>query len=638
MTKLEAVRAGVGVLGGDINAFLGACRVAAKKAPENIRGQAAKAITYFRAKAKNWFARYMAGPDFREPLRDLSQSDSARYVYKSLKGHITLLLIFSAAINILYLAPSLFMMQVYDRVLPTSGLLTLVFLALVLLFAFVIMAVLDAQRSKILTRASMRVERLFGEPLLRMSLSGDKKREGNGIRDLDSVRGGLTSPAIVGFLDLPFMPIYIIACFMLHPILGALAIGGAAIILGVALANERASRKSLAEVSQTSVNFYASHDAYMRANSTIRALGAEEALLRRRLQARHSLLRAQSDAAFANAAYASAAKTVRLILQSASLALGCYLAIEKQISPGAIIAVSILTARAYAPVEQIVGGWRQIGQALTAFKSLTEQMDQEEAAPERTPLPAPAGGLRLIDMSALGPDGRTPVLKNITFDAAPGEIVGILGPSGAGKSTLARILANAEKPSHGEVRIDGARYRDWDGASLAAFIGYLPQGLDLLDGTIAENISSFAVSDSSEGLGKDVVAAALLAGAHELILSLPKAYETRLGLGGAGLSPGQAQRVALARAVFGSPKVVVMDEPNAHLDGDGDLALAQTMKKLRDRGAMVFVVAHRVNTVAFCDKLLVLREGRIWEFGPREEVLAKMASHAKQKPTLVASK
>jgi hypothetical protein len=293
MTKLEAVRAGVGVLGGDIDAFLAACRAAAKKAPEKIGGQAVTAITYFWVRAKAWVARYMDGPDFREPLRDLTQSDSARYVYKSLKGHITLLLIFSAAINILYLAPSLFMMQVYDRVLPTSGLLTLVFLALVLLFAFCVMAVLDAQRSKILTRASMRVERLFGEPLLRMSLSGDKKREGNGIRDLDSVRGGLTSPAIVGFLDLPFMPIYIIACFMLHPILGALAIGGAAIILGVALANERASRKSLAEVSQTSVDFYASHDAYMRANSTAIASLSLAGAIGRRLCKRCICLRGE---------------------------------------------------------------------------------------------------------------------------------------------------------------------------------------------------------------------------------------------------------------------------------------------------------------------------------------------------------
>jgi len=231
------------------------------------------------------------------------------------------------------------------------------------------------------------------------------------------------------------------------------------------------------------------------------------------------------------------------------------------------------------------------------------------------------------------------VLKNITLEAGRGEIIGILGPSGAGKSTLARILANAESPTHGEVRIDGARYRDWNATALAVHIGYLPQSLDLIDGTIAENICSFTSSNEPHALGKNVVAAAQMAGAHDLILGLPKAYETRLGLGGVGLSPGQAQRVALARAVFGEPKVVVLDEPNAHLDGDGDAALAMAMQKLKSKGSTVFVVAHRVNTVAFCDKLLVLRDGRIWEFGPREDVLAKMAAHAKsQKPSLVASR
>ncbi len=410
-----------------------------------------------------------------------------------------------------------------------------------------------------------------------------------------------------------------------------LALAGAVAIFGVALINERATRGSLTQLSGRAANFYLAHDTDLNAAETIHALGASGKLRHRRAEVRANYVEAQTSSAFAGAGFSAGTKAFRMFLQSAALGLGAYLAVNHEITGGAIIAATILTARAFSPVEQIVGGWRQIGQAAAAFGALRALFADVKAQRPRTPLPAPTGRIQLEQVSALAPDGRTMSLQNASFATGPGEIVGIIGPSGAGKTTLARVLANAAVVKAGAVRIDGARYADWDEDALAAHIGYLPQRIDLFDGTVAENIASFAPRTDAVGdpIGPKVVEAAMLAGAHEMILRLPNGYETELGPSGAGISPGQAQRIALARALFRNPCLVVLDEPNSHLDADGEIALVKALEAVRARGGLVFVVAHRAGVINVADKILVLQEGRIVDFGPRSAVLAKLAAMSK---------
>jgi PrtD family type I secretion system ABC transporter len=557
-----------------------------------------------------------------------SPSHAVAKAVQSLRSHVMLVVGFSAGINLLYLAPSLYMMQVYDRVLPTSGLLTLLMLSIVLLVAFAVMGSLDALRGRLLARASLRVERLAAEPIMRQVFAARRAQAGGhtGIRDLDTLRNGLASPAMIGLLDIPWTPLFILICFVIHPAIGILAVAGAALIFALALINERSSRGAIQGLSQESSNFFAGHEADLGMAETMHALGAESAMTRRRIAARGALVEAQTQSAFGNANYSALTKAVRQVLQSAALGLGCYLAVEQQMSPGAIIAATILTARAFAPVEQIVGGWRQLGMALQAYRDLRQLLEGASDETERTPLPAPRGRIQLDHVSAAAPGGRVTVLEYVSFAAQPGEIVGIIGPSGAGKTTLARILANATQPMTGAIRIDGAKYSDWDPEALAKHIGYLPQRIDLFDGTISENISCFARlnGEPMDEVGPKVVDAARIAAAHEMILGLPEGYETRLGFNGAGVSPGQAQRIALARALYGDPRIVILDEPNSHLDSEGEAALVHALNALRSRGAACFIVAHRSGVVNALDKLVVLAGGRLIDFGPRADVITRL--------------
>jgi PrtD family type I secretion system ABC transporter len=556
--------------------------------------------------------------------------------WRGIRQHIWLIVGFSAGINILYLAPSLYMMQVYDRVLPTGGILTLVLLSIILVACLAVMATLDILRGRLLARASLRVERLASVSIIRESLAARRNasQPGShpGVRELDTLRAALSSPAMVGLLDLPWTPLFIFICFVINVWIGALAVAGVAIISALALVNERASRANLKEIAQRSPRFFAAHESDLNAAESIHALGAEPALTQRRLQARESLVDAQVASAFDNANYSALTKSVRMLLQSVALGVGCFLAVERQISPGAIIAVTILMARALAPVEQIVGGWRQLAFGYAALQELLRAQQQLTRDVERTPLPAPAGRIGVEQVSATTPDGRAPALQNVSFAAGPGEIIGIIGPSGAGKTSLARILANAAPPYSGVIRVDGARYSDWDQRALAAHIGYLPQRIDLFDGTITQNISCFAGSTGApmEEVGRKAVQAAQLAGAHELILGLPNGYETQLGLNGGGISPGQAQRIALARALYDEPRIIVLDEPNSHLDSDGENALSAALVHMRAKGSVCFVVAHRAGVISTADKILVLKDGRVVDYGPRLDVLAKLSTPPQQ--------
>jgi PrtD family type I secretion system ABC transporter len=567
------------------------------------------------------------------PVAALQPGDIFRQGRLSLQTHLGLIFLFSAAINLLYLAPSLYMLQVYDRVLPTSGVLTLMLLSVVLVASLAVLAMLDGLRTRLLARAALRVERISADAVIEANMKA--RRAGQQpiatARDLDALRQGITSPAAVGLLDIPWTPLFIGVCFVIHFWIGMLALAGAVVIFTLALINERASRDALTKRSAKVTRFYVGHDTDLNAAETIHALGATSRLRHRRARARAELVGVQTEAAFQGAGYSAATKAMRMFLQSAALGLGAYLAVERQISPGAIIAATILTARAFAPVEQIVGGWRQVGMAFASFNSLKRLFAEMKPHQERTPLPAPEGRVQVEQVVAAAPDGRAIVLQGVAFAAGPGELIGIIGPSGAGKTTLARVLANAAVPRGGTVRLDGARYADWEDEALARHIGYLPQRIELFDGTVAENISTFApaIDERGEAVGPKIVEAAMQAGAHDLILRLPNGYETELGPSGAGISPGQAQRIALARALFGAPRVVVLDEPNSHLDQEGETALLGALLAVRARGGVGFVVAHRAGVLAIVDKILVIKDGRVADFGPRAAIMAKFAQ---QKP------
>jgi ATP-binding cassette subfamily C protein len=412
-------------------------------------------------------------------------------------------------------------------------------------------------------------------------------------------------------------------CFLIHPALGLLVIAGGVLLVLIALLNERAQRGALRESGEKAAVLAASHEAERQGAEAARALGFRGALIDRHLTARADMLDSQSTAAFSNAGYASVTKFVRILLQSATLGLGAYLAIQREVSPGAIIAATILASRAFAPLEQIVGAWRQIASADTAWKAVKTLLGSMPDKLERTPLPAPRGLVVLEDVAVKAPNAERLLIGEVSARLQPGEIVGVMGPSGAGKSTLARAIAGAVPAFYGIVRMDGASYADWEPEELARHIGYLPQDVQLFAGTVAENIARFQTGPEAAA---KAVEAATKAGAHEMILRLPDGYNTPLGPLGRGLSFGQAQRIGLARALYGDPALLVLDEPNAHLDAEGEAALIGALKDAKARGATCVVVAHRPSTMSVADKVMIVREGRLDAFGPREQVVSKLTA------------
>jgi ATP-binding cassette subfamily C protein len=370
---------------------------------------------------------------------------------------------------------------------------------------------------------------------------------------------------------------------------------------------------------------------------TARSLGMQEALVQRQLRQRQTMSEAVNTSTRSSAGYSASTKFTRLVLQSAALALGAFLALKQDISAGGIIASSILTSRAYAPLELIVGAWRQFEQGRSAYRVVNDVLKATENPREYTTLPAPRGELTLEQVGVKSPGGERILLYGANFKVPAGEIVGVIGPSGAGKTTLIRTVAGAILPDTGAVRLDGAKLTDWPSDTLGRHIGYLPQDVGLFSGTIAENISRFDTGDPAI-VDRAIVDAAKAAGVHELILALPKGYDTEIGANGRGLSAGQAQRVALARALYGDPVLIVLDEPNAHLDADGENALITTLKAARDRGATSVVVAHRTGFMNIADKLVVVNDGRIEAYGPREQIVARMQSGGQgPRPVVVSS-
>jgi len=558
--------------------------------------------------------------------------DTLRQMVLACREHLWAAFAFSALVNILYLAPSLFMLQIYDRVLTSGGIMTLVFLCFALTAALGTLAWLDAVRGRILARAGLRLDKQISATLMRAALTPDPKnprpRAREALRDLDTVRQTLVGAPALAVFDAPWAIFFVVVCFGMHWAIGTFAFFGCIALATTAVMNERAQQRSIRRITEQAPMVYAAQDSDAAGAEAARALGMREALVHRSETRRRSLLEAQADSAFIQSGYGAGTKFLRLMLQSAILAVDAVLAVQQQISPGAMIAASIISARAFAPLEQIVGSWRALTQGVASWRNLEAIMAGTPPSRTRMALPAPEGRLGVERVVMTTPDGKRPALQGVSFEILPGEIVGVVGPSGAGKTTLARVVAGAQPATAGIVRLDGANIADWDSELLARHVGYLPQDLSLFDGSIADNISRFAAAagDTSDNLSEDVVAAAKQAGAHDMVLRLPDGYDTVLGPRGSGLSAGQSQRVALARALFRDPVLFVLDEPNAHLDADGEIALVTALRNAKKRGAASLVIAHRLGVLGAADKILVLRDGRVAEFGPRADIMAKMRS------------
>lgn len=555
------------------------------------------------------------------------------------RRHIGYVILFSAALNLLYLGPSLYMLQVYDRVLTSGGVLTLVFITLVLFLALAVLAFLDAVRVRLLSAMAKRLDRLVAPHVLMAALQKEGRQAAGSaqpLREFDTLRAAVSGPPALAAVDAPWAPIYIGACFLIHPLIGVLALCGGVLLVVIAFFNQVVLHKALKANDQATGAVYSLHLADSAQGETARALGMHGALVRRQMQAREDMSRSLDESARGSAGYSASTKFVRLMLQSAALGLGAYLALQQQISMGGVIAGSILTARAFAPLELIVGAWRQFEQGRQAYRVLNDVLKTQEATRAFTALPDPQGRLSVEAVTIRAPNAERLLLRGASFKAEPGEIIGVIGPSGAGKTTLMRAIAGAVAPDQGAVRLDGAKLTDWPPDKLGRFIGYLPQDVGLLSGTIGDNICRFErTAESGEDIDRLIVEAAQAAGAHDMILELPRGYDTEIGPGGRGLSAGQAQRVGLARALYRAPPLIVLDEPNAHLDAEGEAALLATLQAARARGAAIVVVAHRTGFMNIADKLLVVQDGRIDGFGPRDQVVAKLTGGAR--PVVVSA-
>ncbi|WP_158914668.1 type I secretion system permease/ATPase [Caulobacter sp. S45] len=573
----------------------------------------------------------------------ISVADRRAPIALSLKGalracrsHLVFAGLFSALLNILYLAPTLYMLQVYDRVIPTRGVATLAFLTVILLFSLATLTLLDLVRSRLLVRASAKLDHVLAAPVIRATLRSVEggERSSRALRDFDTLRATLTGAGIIALFDAPWTPVYILVCFMLHWVLGCLAIAGSVIVIGLTLLNERATKARLQTANDAASRAYFSHEQSVAASDVVRALGMREAITQRHLDDRFTSISLQAEASFAAGGYMAATRFFRLALQSLALGVGAYLAVERQLSGGAIFAASLLIGRALSPIEQVLGAWKGIVSARGAYKALDILLDRVGALGRKTRLPTPRALLEVEQVTVLDAARTAPILSGASFIVLPGEIVGVVGPSGAGKSTLMRVLAGAQSPDRGHVRIDGADMSDWDQEQLGRHIGFLPQDSNLFQGTVRENIARFRgyLETDQDALDAMVVAAAESCGAHQMILRLPEGYETMLGAAGRGLSAGQLQRIALARALFDEPRVVILDEPNSHMDAEGEMLLGQTLARLKAKGVTVFVVAHRAGILGGVDKLMIIRGGQVAAFGPREQVMNDLAP---QPPTPV---
>src|SRR3569833_1948756 len=547
--------------------------------------------------------------------------DALRDARRSLAGASVL----SAAVNMLMLAGPLYMLQVYDRVLTSRSVPTLAALTIVLVGVYVFQAFLDAIRSRIIARSAalidVRQRKLAHRAVLQFGgHTNTPPGAHQPVRELDNIRAFMTATGPIAIMDLPWIPVILVHCFLIHPVLGFLSLAGAGSLLVIAIVSERASREPARQVASQSANRAAALEAGRRSSKVVAAMGMTGALSERWASVDERFLIASQRAADIVSKYSSISKGARLLLQSAILGAGAYLVIGQELTAGSMIAASIMMGRALAPVETAVAYWRTFVTARQSIGRLSKSLSSGNSAPCDTDLPAPERLLSVVQAAVSAPGRQSVLVSGVSFELGSGDALGIIGPSGAGKTSLLRALVGVWKPAKGFIRLEGATLDQWDPEKLGSFIGYVPQDSGLFDGTISENIARMdGRPDSSL-----VLAAAKNAGAHEMILRMPAGYDTRIGETGLALSAGQRQRNALARALYRDPFLIALDEPAANLDQEGELALQRAIRAAKERGAIVMLIALRPSALAECNKVQVLANGLQQAFGLRDEILPKV--------------
>ena len=564
------------------------------------------------------------------------EANELQKAYRKYRGAFAATLIFSMCTNLLMFVGPLYMLQIYDRVLASRNESTLIALSVIAIALLVSYGLLEFTRSKLLVRAGLQFDEVLANPVFHRVVKQQTANPNSGAQialgDIDKVREFLTGQGILSFFDAPWVPLFLALCYFFHPWLGIVATIGALIIFCLALANEFSTRGTLAEAGRASNA--ASHfvTTTMMNAEVIRAMGMEKPLSRRWLKQHDEMLAHQAPPSGRGGIVVASSKFVRMSLQVGILGVGAYLAMIQEISPGIMIAASIVMGRALAPVEQAVGQWKQFVAMRQANIRLRKLFAVIQADEDRTTMPDPKGSISVEQLFATAPGTRETILKSVTFSVEPGEILAVIGPSGSGKSTLVRHLVGASDPASGAVRLDGTEMQHWDPEQLGERMGYLPQDVKLFRGSVGENISRF----HEDAVDDDIIAAATLSGAHEMVQKLSDGYGTDVGDGGNSLSGGQKQRVGLARAVYKEPAVVVLDEPNSNLDNHGEQALAACVQELKKKGKTIVLVTHKTGLLAMSDKTLMLVNGTVEKFGPTKELFQPKPAPAEAAPAAAA--
>ena len=536
--------------------------------------------------------------------------------------------LFSVFVNLLMMTGPIYMLQVYDRVLGSRSVATLIALTGLIAFLFLTMGLLDHARGRVMARIGARIQerldrRVFGAALRRMSVMPQDPAALAAQRDLEAVQRLWSSPVLIALFDIPWTPFFIAAIFMFHPVLGWFSVAGGVLLVVVTWLNQSATKTPLNRANAASLRAEMMSDSIKQEAESVQALGMTSAAFARWQVARENALAQGIKAADLSGLFGAVSKTFRMFLQSAMLGLGAYLVLQGALSAGAMVAGSILLGRALAPIEMCIGQWAVVTRAQEGRLRLAELLTRMQPDPVRTALPRPRAILEAQNLTIVPPGESMAVLRMINFRLEPGQALGVIGPSGAGKSTLARALIGAWKPAGGKVRLDGATLDQYDPDVLGSYIGYLPQRITLFDGTIAENIARLQTNPDAA----KVVEAAQAAAAHEMITKLPDGYDTRLATLGGRLSGGQIQRIGLARALYGDPVMLILDEPNSNLDNEGSMALNLAIRAMKEKGRVVLIMAHRPAAIQECDLLMVLEDGTRRAFGPRDQVLREMVKN-----------
>ncbi|NOT15753.1 MAG: type I secretion system permease/ATPase, partial [Methylotenera sp.] len=559
----------------------------------------------------------------KQPPNEIAQT------LASFKGAFKTIGIFSAIINLMMLAPSLYMLQVYDRVLASRNETTLLMLTIMMLGAYMFMSALEFVRSFVLIRLGAQLDMKMNKRIYTAAFEQNLKRAGGNagqaLQDLANIRQFLTGNGLFAFFDAPWFPIYLLVIFLFDPFLGLFALVGTILLVALAYINETVSKKPLSEASGMSIAAGNLATNNLRNAEVIEAMGMLPNLMHRWFKLHSRFIQLQAEASEKAGVIGAVTKFARISMQSLILGFGALLVLEGKITPGMMIVASILMGRVLSPVEQLINVWKNWSSTRSAYQRLTELLSTNPPRLSGMALPKPLGQISLEAVTAVPPGATEAAVQNLSFNLSPGDVLGVIGPSGAGKSTLARLLVGVWPARVGNVRLDGADVYQWNKDELGPSIGYLPQDVELFAGAISENIARFGEVDSEK-----VVMAAKRAGVHDMILHMPQGYDTVLGDGGAGLSGGQKQRLGLARAMYDDPSLIVLDEPNSNLDDIGEKALVTAITDLRQRGKTIVMITHRTSAIGVTNKLLLMRDGMAQLFGPSAEVLAEISKMNQQ--------